>query len=94
MAEDSGVQVQAITASAKAEVPAPGVAVWNWFSLDQAASAALFSRKCGELEDNPPTPSAEDLARGMAWSEACAVPKLTHWPELVFSAVRLLSGTR
>ena len=25
---------------------------------------------------------------------ACAVPKLTHWPELVFSAVRLLSGTR
>ncbi len=70
MAEDSGVQVQAIAASAKAEVPTPGVAVWNWFSLDQAASAALFSRKCGELEDHPPAPGAEDLARGMSWSEA------------------------
>ena len=70
VAEDSGVQVQAIAASAKAEIPAPGLAVWNWFSLDQAASAALFSRKCGELEDHPPTPSAEDLARGMTWSEA------------------------
>jgi hypothetical protein len=70
MAEDSGVQAQAIAANAKAEVPAPGVAVWNWFSLDQAAAAALFSRKCGELEGHPPTPSADDLARGMTWSEA------------------------
>jgi len=52
------------------DAPAGGVAVWNWFSLDQAAEAALFSRKCGELENSPPAPSAADLAKGMNWTEA------------------------
>lgn len=70
MVEDSEVQANAIAASSEAYAPPGGVTMWHWFSLDQAAAAALFSRKCGELEEHPPPPSAADRAKGNRWTEA------------------------
>ena len=45
------------------------VSVWQWFSLDQAIAATLFSRKCGELEANPAVPTQAEQARGLRWTE-------------------------
>ena len=43
--------------------------IWHWYSIDQALAAVLFSRLCGELEQSPPSPSAEEKKSGLTYTE-------------------------
>jgi hypothetical protein len=78
------------------------VSIWHWFSLDQAIAATLFSRKCAELEANPPTPTQVEQERGLKWSEAaqrehrsCAVASiLTSVAFLEASVNELFASTK
>lgn len=62
-------EVKGATAQSLVEVTSTArVAIWHWFSLDQAVAATTFSRKCGNLESNPHPPNEAEQASGLKWS--------------------------
>jgi hypothetical protein len=47
----------------------PEIALWHWYSSDQAVAAATFVRKCGALEADKPEPSEAEAQRGLVVAE-------------------------
>lgn len=59
------------------------IAIWHWFSHDQALTATHLSRRCGELEGLATNLNDEERAAGARWAEryrpehrACAVASI------------------
>ncbi|AUY50494.1 hypothetical protein [Streptomyces sp. CB01881] len=69
------------------------VAVWHWYSIDQARAATLFSRRCGELERNPTAPSEDEKRRGLQWSVAEAEEHKSYAVASILASVAFLEAS-
>ena len=70
-----------------------GIGMWHWFSIDQAIAATTLSRKCGELEANPHTPSQDEQARGLKWSEEDSRDNRSYATSSILSSVTFLEAS-
>lgn len=68
MPETPAEGVAQLTGAGSIEV---NVSVWHWYSLDQAAAAITFVRRCADLERHPPAPTEEERQR-LGWSEGAS----------------------
>lgn len=94
MSHEEEAQVRSATVRLSAGATASvGIAVWHWFSMDQAISAATFSRKCGELESSPQPPSQDEQSRGLKWSEADRRDHRSYTTASVLSSVTFLEAS-
>jgi hypothetical protein len=68
VSDGDDIQGQIPSAEVATSVEAESIAVWHWFSTDQAIAATVLSRKCGELESNL-LPGQAGQAAVVNWSE-------------------------
>ncbi|MER5638861.1 hypothetical protein ABT095_18090 [Kitasatospora sp. NPDC002227] len=66
---------------------------WHWYSQDQVLAAAMFSRKCGEMEANRATPTDDEKRRGLTWAEAEQTEHRSYVVASVLASVAFLEAS-